>query len=247
MTANPPRRNGQKPAPGLDKGHTYPGLLIVVEGIDGAGKSTQLELLRSWLVQEGYDVFFTAWNSSKQIKTTTRSGKDRQLLTPTTFSLIHCTDFADRLERAIVPPLQAGMIVLADRYVYTAFSRDVVRGVDRQWVRELYRFAVRPDLAFYFKVPLETAVERIFRGRPTLKYYEAGMDLGLSPDPAKSFTRFQSRILSEYDRLVEEYGLKVIPADQAIEQQQRQVRQQVVQAIRAKGMQARPAGARNVS
>ena len=211
-------------------------MLIVVEGIDGSGKSTQLDLMRSWLIQEGYDVFFTEWNSSKLVKRTTKLGKQKQILTPTTFSLIHCTDFADRLERTIVPPLQAGMIVLADRYVYTAFSRDVARGVDAEWVRDLYSFAVRPDIALYFSVPLRVAMQRIFRGRPTLKYYEAGMDLGMSRDPADSFMKFQTKILEQYDGLVEEYGLVEVRGDHPIERQQRRIRRIVNERIRDKQM-----------
>jgi len=222
--------------PGLSEPHDYPGMLIVVEGIDGSGKSTQLDLLRSWLLQEGYDVFFTEWNSSRLVKKTTKAGKNKQILTPTTFCLIHCTDFSDRLERTIVPPLQAGMVVLADRYVYTAFCRDVVRGVERQWVRDLYSFAVRPDIAFFFSVPLETAMERIFRGRPTLKYYEAGMDLGLSSDPAESFRQFQSAIIAEYGRLVDEYGLEVVQGGKPIEYQQRRIREMAEERIASKGM-----------
>jgi len=221
---------------GLLEAHEYPGLLIVAEGIDGSGKSTQLELMHSWLAQEGYDVYFTEWNSSKLIKSTTSRGKRKQILTPTTFSLIHCTDFSDRLDRTIVAPLEAGMIVLADRYVYTAFSRDVVRGVSRDWVRDLYSFALRPDLALYFRIPLETAIQRISRGRPVLKYYEAGMDLGLSRDPQESFLKFQSRILEEYDHLAETYGLVVMQGDQPIETQQRRIRRLVREALAAKGM-----------
>jgi len=216
--------------------HDYPGMLVVVEGIDGSGKSTQLDLLRSWLIQEGYDVFFTEWNSSRLVKKTTKIGKKKQILTPTSFCLIHCTDFSDRLERTIIPPLQAGMVVLADRYVYTAFCRDVVRGVDRHWVRDLYSFAVRPDIAFLFSVPLETAMERIFRGRPALKYYEAGMDLGWSSDPAESFRMFQSAIIGEYERLVDEYGLEVVQADRAIEYQQRRIRKIMQERLAKKKM-----------
>ena len=221
---------------GLHSPHDYPGMLIVVEGVDGSGKSTQLDLMRSWLIQEGYDVFYTEWNSSRLVKKTTKVGKAKQILTPLTFALIHATDFSDRLERTIIPPLQAGMIVLADRYVCTAFSRDVVRGVDSEYVRDLYNFAVRPDLAFYFRVPLQTAVQRIFRGRAGLKYYEAGMDLGLSRDPAESFLKFQSRIMEEYDRLVDEYGLVVVHGDHAIEKQQRRIRKVVMEKIREKKM-----------
>ncbi|MBN2309795.1 MAG: dTMP kinase [Candidatus Hydrogenedentes bacterium] len=225
---------------GLHKPHDYPGMLIVVEGVDGSGKSTQLDLMRSWLIQEGYDVFFTEWNSSKLVKRTTKLGKKREILTPSTFSLIHCTDFSDRLEQTIVPPLQAGMIVLADRYVYTAFARDVTRGVDPRWVRDLYSFAVRPDIAFYFSVPLEVAMQRIFRGRPTLKFYEAGMDLGLSRDPADSFMKFQTRIIEQYEGLVDEYGLVVVRGDHPIERQQRRIRRIVTEQIKEKSMH--PAG-----
>ena len=221
---------------GLHEPHEYPGMLIVVEGIDGSGKSTQLDLVRSWLIQEGYNVFFTEWNSSKLVKRTTKLGKTKQILTPTTFSLIHCTDFSDRLEQSIVPYLQAGMVVLADRYVYTAFCRDVVRGVERQWVRDLYSFAVRPDIAFYFSVPLEVAMRRIFRGRPMLKYYEAGMDLNLSRDPAESFMRFQRKIIEEYERVVKEYDLVVVNGAHPIERQQRRIRRFVTEKLQEKKM-----------
>jgi len=211
----------------LSQKHKYPGLLIVVEGVDGSGKSTQLQLLNTWLQQLGYDVFFTEWNSSKLVKKTTKIGKKKKLLTPTTFSMIHCTDFADRLEHAIIPPLKAGMLVLADRYAYTAFSRDVSRGVDRNWIRSVYDFAVRPDMAFYFRPTLRTALDRILVGRTDLKYYEAGMDLGLSHDPLESFKLFQQRIIKEYDNMVKEFGLEVIDADQTIEEMQAHVRQRV--------------------
>src|SRR5215831_7061405 len=132
--------------------HKFPGKLIIVEGIDGSGKSTQMRLLHSFLESQGYPVFMTEWNSSEVVKQTTKEGKKKKSLTPTTFSLLHATDFADRLFYQILPPLKAGMIVLADRYVYTAFARDVVRGVHPTWVRKVYNFATRPDIAFYFKV-----------------------------------------------------------------------------------------------
>ena len=127
--------------------HEYPGKLFVVEGIDGSGKTTQLALLAKWLSADGHRVFVTEWNSSALVKAATKTGKKKNSLTPMTFSLLHATDFADRLLYNIIPPLKAGMIVLADRYAYTAFARDAARGVDRRWVRELYSFAVRPDLA----------------------------------------------------------------------------------------------------
>ena len=144
----------------------YTGKLIAVEGLDGSGKSTQIYLVKRWLELEGYRVFFTEWNSSILVKKSTTKGKKRQLLTPTTFSLIHATDFADRYERQILPLLRAGYIVLADRYLFTALARDAVRGVDRDWVAELYSFAVLPDITFYFRVPLEISLNRILEGRP---------------------------------------------------------------------------------
>ena len=172
----------------------WPGRLFIVEGIDGSGKSTQLTLLANWLRSEGYPVVFSEWNSSPIVKTTTKRGKRKKLLTPLSFSLIHATDFADRVEREIVPSLKAGAIVLADRYVYTALARDVVRGVDPQWVRSLYRFAVVPTTAFYFRVPLEVALKRILSWRGILKWYEAGMDIGLADEIQESYRLFQAHI-----------------------------------------------------
>ena len=204
--------------------HRYPGRLFVVEGTDGSGKSTQLTLLYQWLKSEGYAVFFSEWNSSPLVKDTTRRAKKRRLFTPTTFSLLHATDFADRTERDIIPPLKAGAIVLADRYIYTAFARDVVRGCDRGWVRDVYSFAVKPTVAFFFRAPLDVAIDRIVSGRPTLKYYETGMDLGWADDPEDSFKIFQGRILEEYDRMVSEFGLTLIDASRSIERQQREMR-----------------------
>jgi dTMP kinase len=209
---------------GLTTPHPYPGKLIIVEGIDGSGKSTQIALLHRWLLAQGQKVFFTEWNSSALVRRSLRRGKKKDLLTPTTFSVLHAVDFADRLTFKIIPQLKAGMTVLADRYVYTAFGRDVARGVDSEWVRALYGFAPKPDLAMYFRVPIEVSLQRILSGRTKLKYHEAGMDLGLSRDPAESFRLFQSRVLVIYDDLVREFALDVIDATADISQQQQQVR-----------------------
>lgn len=203
---------------------SVPGRLIAVEGLDGSGKSTQVYLLKRWLELQGLRVFFTEWNSSLIVKKATKKGKKRQLLTPTTFSLIHCTDFADRYERQVLPLLEAGYLVLADRYIYTAFARDCVRGCTPGWVRNLYSYAVRPFITFYFKVPLTTALDRILAGRPTLKFFEAGMDMGLSEDPYESFRLFQERISTQYDSMTDEFDFTVVDATQRIEVQQDQVR-----------------------
>jgi len=209
----------------------FKGKLIVVEGIDGSGKSTQLSLLAQWLRSQGLAVAFSEWNSSPLVRDTTRRGKKKQMFTPTTFSLIHATDFADRQERYIMPMLKAGAIVCADRFAYTAFARDVVRGVSPKWVRNVYRFAIQPNLAFYFRVPLEVALGRILGGRDSIKYYEAGMDLNLSRRIEESFRLFQGRILEEYDAMTQEMGFHVIDATGSIEDQQAQMREVVMQKL----------------
>lgn len=211
----------------FDEKHKYPGKLIIVEGIDGSGKSTQMYLLKQWLESQGYPVFRTEWNSSALVKDMTKMGKKKKNLTPTTFSIIHAADFSDRLHFDVLPPLKAGMIVLADRYVYTAFARDCVRGVNPTWVRNLYSFAIRPDISFYFKVPIETAMQRILTGRPKLKYYEAGMDLDLADNEEDSFRIFQSRILDQYGKMVKEYDLTVMDASKEINEQQQIMREMV--------------------
>jgi len=226
----------------IPKQKEIPGRLIAVEGLDGSGKSTQIRLLKRWLELEGYKVFFTEWNSSELVKQATRKGKKKKLLTPTTFSLIHATDFADRYERQILPLLKGGYLVLADRYIYTAFARDSVRGCDPQWLRKVYRFARHPDLAFYFDVPLETALGRILEGRPSLKYHEAGMDLGLSKDPTESFKLFQGRIHDEYRKITSQYPFVKIDATLSAEAQQALMRDHVKRVIDLKGFKRRAKG-----
>src|SRR5918995_1049227 len=201
-----------------------PGKLIVVEGIDGSGKSTQIHLLEKWLRFRRLSVFMTEWNSSETVKEITSKGKKKGRLTPTTFSLLHATDFADRYERNIFPLLRAGYIVLADRYVYTAYARDIVRGCSPLWVKKVYGYALKPDLVFYFRVPIDVAAERILSGRPKLKYYEAGMDLDLSNDIYESYRVFQSRIIEQYEKMIKNENFVVIDGTYNIEQQQQLVR-----------------------
>src|SRR5947208_13246250 len=207
------------------------GKLIIVEGIDGSGKSTQLSLLSHWLRSQGYAVAFSEWNSSPLVRQTTRRGKKKEMFTPTTFSLIHATDFADRMESYILPLVKAGAIVCADRYAYTAFARDVARGVSRRWVRNLYRFAIHPSLAFFFREPLDVALGRILGGRDAIKYYEAGMDLGLARDVEESFRIFQGRILDEYEGMADEMEFHIIDPTLSIEEQQRIMRDIVVSEL----------------
>ena len=224
-----------------DDDRSFPGKLFVVEGIDGSGKSTQLSLLHKWLESKGYGVVFSQWNSSPMVKDTTKLGKKKKMLTPATFSLIHATDFADRIERNILPLLKAGAVVLCDRYIYTAFARDVAREMDRKWVRDLYGFAVKPTVAFYFRVPLDTAIGRLVGGRDGFKFYEAGMDLGLSDNSEQSFRIFQGRIIEEYEKMIPEFGLTVVDATLPVEVQQAQVRDIArIHLERAKNLRVRP-------
>jgi dTMP kinase len=217
----------------------FPGRLIAVEGLDGSGKSTQIYLLKRWLEAEGIKVYFSEWNSSELVKSATSKGKKRELLTPTTFSLIHATDFADRYERHLLPLLRAGYVVLCDRYIFTAFARDVVRGCPPEWVRGLYNFAARPDLTFFFKADLEVSLQRILDGRPKLKFFEAGMDLHLSSDPYESFRIFQGRILEQYMAMSGEFKFVGLNANEHVEKQQVLVRKLVSEKIDLKKFKRR--------
>ncbi len=228
--------NGRNEPP--TRPHDYPGALIIVEGVDGSGKSTQLMLLGQWLEEQGVDLIRTEWTSSTLIAKATKRGKRRQWLGHLSFMLLHATDFTHRYENIILPSLKAGKVVLADRYIYTAMARDVARGANPRGVRELYSFAIKPDLALYFRVPLDVAIHRVLSGaeRGELKYYEAGMDLGLSPDPIQSYKLFQRRVSDEYDRMVDEFGLTVIDAERTIDVQRAEVTalaEPILQRVRA--------------
>ena len=216
---------GERPEQTRAQRREYPGALVVVEGIDGSGKSMQLYLLKRWLEIGGYRLHFTEWNSSPLVRSATRRGKQRRLLTPTTFSLLHSADFADRCERQILPLLHGGYLVLADRYIYTAFARDVARGCSPEWLRNLYSFAPIPDITFYFRAPLDVAVNRIVAGRPKLKYYEAGMDLGISLDRAESFRIFQERILNYYDQMIQPDHFVLMDGTIPVNKLQKQMRE----------------------
>ena len=204
--------------------HGFPGRLFVFEGLDGSGKSTQAALLGKWLQANGYRVFFTEWNSSELVSSTIRRGKKKGLLTPTTFSLLHATDFADRFERKILPPLRAGYLVVCDRYSYTAFVRDAARGCDPAWVRTIYSFAPRPDRVYYFRVPVQVTLQRKLASRAKMNYYEAGMDLGLSDDLVESYERFQGRLKREYDRIAVTDAFRVVDAQRSVEAIQTELR-----------------------
>jgi dTMP kinase len=205
--------------------HGYPGRLLVFEGLDGSGKSTQAALLGKWLQSRDYRVFFTEWNSGDLVSGVIRRGKKKGLLTPTTFSLLHAVDFADRFERTILPPLRAGYVVVCDRYAFTAFVRDAARGCDPKWVRTIYSFAPRPDRVFYFRVPVQVTLQRKLASRLKINYYEAGMDLGLSDDLQESYVRFQSRLRAEYERLASSDQFTIIDSSRSVESIQGELRE----------------------
>ena len=195
--------------------HGYEGLLIVIEGTDGSGKSTQLELLKKSIQAKSYGVMVSEWKTSRLIANVIDDAKERNLLNATTFSLLYAADFADRLENQIIPALKSGFIVLLDRYYYTALARDVVRGQDIEWVKNLYDYAPEPDLVFYLDMPVDVLLKRII-GTTGLDYYESGRDVGFSSDFYKSFEIYQKKCLEQYNNMKSEYNFISIDGTKSI-------------------------------
>lgn len=214
--------------------HGYEGLLIVIEGTDGSGKSTQIDMLKRSIEDQSYGVMVSEWKTSKLIADVIDDAKDRNLLNATTFSLIYAADFADRLENQIIPALKAGFIVLLDRYTYTAFARDVVRGQDIEWVKKLYDYAPEPDLVFYLDMPVDVLLKRII-GTTGLNYYESGRDMGFSTDFYKSFEIYQNKCLVQYKEMTNEYGFITIDGTKPAEEIQ-QIMHSEVQTILNSGV-----------
>ncbi len=185
--------------------HGYEGLLVVIEGTDGSGKSTQIGRLKRWIEDQSYGAMVSEWKTSKFIADAINDAKDRNLLNATTFSLLYAADFADRLEQVIIPALKAGFVVILDRYIYTAYARDTVRGHNIDWLKNLYGYAPEPDMVFYLDVPVEILLKRII-GTTGLDYWESGRDIGLSSDFYKSFQIYQGKCLEEYRKMIDEYG-----------------------------------------
>lgn len=195
--------------------HGYDGLLIVIEGTDGSGKSTQLELLKKYLQEQSYGVMVSEWKTSRLIADVIDDAKERNLLNATTYSLLYAADFADRLENQIIPALKSGFIVLLDRYYYTALARDVVRGQNIDWVNNLYDYAPEPDLVFYLDMPIDVLLKRII-GTTGLDFYESGKDIGFSTDFYKSFEIYQNKCLEQYEKMKQEYGFISIDGTKSI-------------------------------
>ncbi len=195
----------------------YEGLLIVIEGTDGSGKSTQLELLKKSIQAHSYGVMVSEWKTSRLIAGVIDDAKDRNLLNATTYSLLYAADFADRLENQIIPALKSGFIVLLDRYYYTALARDVVRGQDIEWVKNLYDYAPEPDLVFYLDMPVDVLLKRII-GTTGLDFYESGRDVGFSTDFYKSFEIYQKKCLEQYNNMKSEYNFISIDGTKSIKE-----------------------------
>ena len=192
------------------------GKLIVIEGSDGVGRSTQIEALTQWLEIQGYGVVNTGWTRSPLLGPAIDTIKRGNTLNQITFSVLYAADFADRIENQIIPALKGGFIVLADRYMYTAFARHVVRGIDSDWIRRVYGFALVPDLVIYLKIGLEDLIRRTFESGRSMNYWESGMDIGLSGDLYESFVQYQTRLLAEFDAMVDEFGFTVVDASPSV-------------------------------
>jgi dTMP kinase len=204
----------------------YPGKIIAVEGTDGVGRSTQIRLLREWLEVQGYGVVETGWTRSQLMQPTIDLAKSSNTLNKLTFVLLYATDFADRLEKEIIPALKAGFIVLSDRYIYTALARAGVRGVDRTWMRSLYGFAIAPHLVFYLKIDEKTLIRRVLQSRG-MDYWESGMDLKLGDDIYESFRAYQRALLREYASMADEFSFRMLDARRKIDVIQEELRRQI--------------------
>src|SRR4026209_702133 len=204
----------------------YPGKIIAIEGTDGVGRSTQIRLLREWLEVQGYGVIETGWTRSELIQPTIELAKASNTLNKLTFMLLYATDFADRLEKEIIPALKAGFIVLSDRYIVTALARAGVRGVDRTWMRNLYGFAIAPHLVFYLKIDEKTLIRRVLQSRG-MDFWESGMDMKLGDDIYESFRAYQRSLLKEYTSMADEFGFRVLDAKRKVEVIQDELRRQI--------------------
>src|SRR6266576_5357659 len=204
----------------------YPGKIIAIEGTDGVGRSTQIRLLREWLEVQGYGVIETGWTRSELMQPTIEIAKASNTLNKLTFVLLYATDFADRLEKEIIPALKAGFVVLSDRYVYTALARAGVRGVDRQWLRNLYGFGIAPHLVFYLSIDVKSLIGRVLQSRG-MDFWESGMDLKHGDDIYDSFKTYQQKLLREYASMADEFHFRVVDARRPVDRIQDELRRQV--------------------
>jgi dTMP kinase len=228
------------------------GKLIVIEGTDGVGRSTQIEDLKKWLEVKGFGVVTTGWTRSPLMGKAIDDAKEGHTLNVNTYSLLYAADFADRLEHEIIPALRSGFIVLADRYSYTAFARSCVRGADRQWIRKVFGFAVEPDAIYYMRINIEDLIPRVINSQTLQKrywedesgegmdYYESGMDLRLGEDVYDSFIQYQKSILKEFDKMTAEFGFQVVDASKGFEEINRTLKQGIMAVLENEESKEKP-------
>lgn len=215
------------------------GKLIVVEGTDGVGRSTHIEMLQEWLEVQGYGVITTGWTRSNLMSKTIEAAKAGNILDHWSLSLLYATDFADRLEHQIIPALRSGFVVLADRYIYTALARDFVRSGDRKWIRDVFGFALIPDLVCYMRIDVETLALRVIE-TTGMNYWESGMDLRLGADLYDSFKKYQSLLIKEFDKMAEEFHFEVVDARKPPEEIQDELRSKILPLLQFHRQQSGP-------
>jgi dTMP kinase len=203
------------------------GLLIVIEGPDSSGRSTQIRMLSNWLEERGYAVVQTGLLRSPIVGPALEAAKQGNVLSPRTMSLFYATDFYDQLENTIVPALRAGYLVLADRYIYTLQARDLARGANPEWVESLYSMAIIPDAVFFLMASSRNLVERTLAANQLLDYWESGMDIGISRNWYESFIRYQRRLRVEFKKLQEKYGFEIVDANRSVNAIQKGLRTRV--------------------
>jgi dTMP kinase len=210
-----------------ERDELLPGRLIVIEGTDGVGRSTQMNLLRPWLESSGYAVVDTEMTRSVLAGAGLKQAKEGHTLGPITLNLFYATDFVDRFESQMLPALRAGFVVLTDRYIYSLMARALVRGADRHWLRSIYGLTLKPDAVFYLKISLQDLIPRILQSGG-FDYWESGMDMRLGADLYESFITYQSYLLAEYEKMIGEYDFQVIDAGLPVEQIVEQLKQKIV-------------------
>lgn len=215
------------------------GKLIVIEGTDGVGRSTHIEMLQEWLEVQGYGVITTGWTRSNLMSKTIEAAKAGNILDHWSLSLLYATDFADRLEHQIIPALRSGFVVLADRYIYTALARDFVRSGDRKWIRDVFGFALIPDLVCYMRIDVETLALRVIE-TTGMNYWESGMDLRLGADLYDSFKKYQSLLIKEFDKMAEEFHFEVVDARKPPEEIQDDLRSKILPLLQFHRQQSGP-------
>jgi len=231
-----------KPSPKRFYGHGIPGVdperlcgkLVVIEGADGSGRSTQIARLVQWLEGCGHATVQVGLKRSTLVSEELEQAKQGNILSHLTMSLFYATDFADQLENIILPALKAGFIVLADRYIYTLMVRDLVRGLDEAWLKNLYGISVVPDAVFYLNVSPELLVQRNFQKIQALDYWESGMDIGLSRDMFDSFLKYQALVETEFRRLQATYGFTIVNGERSMEEISSELQERVEKLLEGK-------------